>query len=206
MTSVPHAEPQAAIRRYSNTAVTLHWLTVAFVLGQAALGFAFADMADGPQKMSLFTWHKTLGALILVTTLIRLAYRLANPPPAFSPDLPRWERLAATWNHWAFYVLLIVMPLTGLTAVSAHTEGSFTGLAFGIPLPVIPGVSKATGDTFGEIHAALALVLIALIVLHAAAALKHQFFDRLPAAGRMPPFLPGDDRPVVVGQGGDAQS
>ncbi|MBO0749459.1 MAG: cytochrome b, partial [Porphyrobacter sp.] len=192
MVSVPQAEPQAAIRRYSNTAVTLHWLTVLFVVCQAVLGFAFADMADGPQKMNLFTWHKTLGALILLTTLVRLGYRLTNPPPPYSPDLPRWERLAGTWNHWAFYVLLIVMPLTGLTAVSARTPGAFTKLAFGIPLPVIPGVGKDMGETFGDIHAALALVLIALIVLHIAAALKHQFFDRLPAAGRMPPFRPGD--------------
>jgi cytochrome b561 len=205
MATVPQAEPQAAIRRYSNTAVTLHWLTVLFVVGQAILGFAFADMADGPQKMDLFTWHKTLGALILVTTLVRLGYRLTNPPPPYSTDLPRWERLAGTWNHWAFYFLLIAMPLTGLTAVSAHTKGAFTKLAFGIPLPVIPGVSEDLGDTFGDIHALLALVLIALIVLHAAAGLKHQFFDRLPAAGRMPPFQPADGRPVVVGQGGGAE-
>lgn len=204
MDSVPHAEPQAAIRRYSNVAVTLHWLTVVFVLGQAVLGFTFANMADGRPKMEIFTWHKTLGALILLTTLVRLGYRVANPPPAYSPDLPRWERLAGTWNHWAFYVLLIAMPLTGLTAVSAHTQGAFTKLAFGIPLPVIPGVSPDVGDTFGDIHALLAFVLIALIVLHAAAALKHQFFDRLPAAGRMPPFRPADGRPVVVGQGGAA--
>ena len=70
---------------------------------------------------------------------------------------------------------------------------------------VIPGVSEDLGDTFGDIHALLALVLIALIVLHAAAGLKHQFFDRLPAAGRMPPFQPADGRPVVVGQGGGAE-
>ena len=123
----------------------------------------------------------------------------------YSPDLPRWERLLGTWNHWAFYALLIAMPLTGLTAVSAHTQGAFTKLAFGIPLPVIPGVSESAGDTFGEIHAVLALILIALIVFHAAAGLKHQFIDRLPAAGRMPPFRPADGRPTVVGQGRAAE-
>ena len=61
----------------------------------------------------MFAWHKTIGALILVLALVRLAYRLKNPPPPFPPELPRWERIAAVWNHRAFYFLLIVLPLTG---------------------------------------------------------------------------------------------
>jgi cytochrome b561 len=206
MNSVPHAEPQAKIRRYSNIAVTFHWLTVALVVCQAALGFNFANMAEGPQEAEVFAWHRTVGALILLITLARLAYRLANPPPPYSPDLPRWERLVGTWNHRVFYVLLIAMPLTGLTAVSAQTDGAFTTLAFGIPFPVIPGVGEDLGDLCGDVHLMLVFLLLALIVIHVAAALKHQFVDRMPAAGRMPPFWPGDDRPVVIGQGGDAVS
>lgn len=202
MASVPQAVPQSAIRRYSNTAVLLHWTTVLLVVAQALLGFAFADLAQGAERAELFTWHKTVGPLILVITLVRLSYRIANPPPPYSADLPKWERIAGTWNHRLFYLLLIVMPLTGLAAVSSRTSGAFTKLAFGIPFPVIPGISRSLGDSFRELHAVLALTLIGLIVLHAAAALKHQFIDRLPAAGRMPPFQPDDGSPVVVGQGG----
>lgn len=204
MVSVPHAEPQSKIRRYSNTAVGLHWLTVVLVLCQAVLGYDYVNVAEGPQDLELFAWHRTVGVLILLTTLVRLGYRIANPPPPYSPDLPRWERLVGTWNHRIFYVLLIALPLTGLTAVSAQTDGAFTALAFGIPLPVIPGVSQDVGDLCGDIHVVLVVLLIALIPVHVAAALKHQLIDRMPAAGRMPPFWPGDDRPVVVGQGGHA--
>jgi len=38
MTSVPETAPQDAVLRYSNTAVALHWITVALVLLQAYLG------------------------------------------------------------------------------------------------------------------------------------------------------------------------
>ena len=99
MSSVPDAVPQQPVRRYSNLAVAFHWTTVVLVLAQAWLGFAFHGQEPGPQRMELFTWHKTVGATILLITLPRLAYRLANPPPPFPSDLPAWERVAAIWNH-----------------------------------------------------------------------------------------------------------
>ena len=65
----PKHVPQDPIRRYSNTAVALHWVTVVIVLTQVVLGFAFAEfMAKGPARSEVFAWHKTLGVLILVCT------------------------------------------------------------------------------------------------------------------------------------------
>jgi cytochrome b561 len=188
MTTVPHATDQhAQLLRYTNGAIALHWLTVLLVLIQLYLGFTFHDMPRGPAKGEMFTWHKTVGATILIVSLIRLGWRLAHEPPPFPEVLPRWERIAAVWNHRAFYFLLIALPLTGLATVSAGNSG-FTKLAGGIPLPVIPGLPEASGETFGGIHMVLIWVTIALVVLHVAAALKHQFVDRSRVAGRMPPF------------------
>jgi cytochrome b561 len=205
MASVPEAVPQEPVRRYSNVAVTFHWVTVALVVTQAILGFWFDNIGPGPTRAELFTWHKTVGPLILLITLARLWYRLRNPPPPFTPELPRWERIAAVWNHRLFYFLLIVMPLLGLTAVSARTHGPFTTLAFGIPFPVIPGVSRDLGETAGDLHADLAFVLVALILVHIAAALKQQFYDHWRLAGRMPPFQPPAGETAVIGQGGLAR-
>jgi cytochrome b561 len=201
MASNPFSAAWEPIRRYSNWAVAFHWTTVVLVLAQAYLGFAFGMAEKGPGRAELFTWHKTVGALILVTTLARLAYRLVNPPPPYPDDLPRWEQVTGTWTHRLFYVLLIAMPLSGLTAVSAHTQGATTPLVGGIPLPVIPGVSAAVGDYAAGIHVGLVFILLLAIVIHAAAALKHQFIDRLPAAARMPPFETPGHKPTVIGQG-----
>ena len=192
MATVPEAVPQDPVRRYSNGAVAFHWITAALVLTQVVIGFTFAEfMAEGPQRAQLFTWHKTLGALILLLTIARVIYRVKNPPPPFPPELPRWERLAAVWNHRAFYFLLIVLPLTGLIAVSGHAHGWFTPLVGGAPLPVVPGVSQGTGETSGDVHVVLVFTTIALLLLHVAAALKQQFFDPTrQVSGRMPPFQP----------------
>lgn len=198
MGTVPEATDQRrALLRYNNGAVALHWLTVALVLIQLYLGFSFADMERGPVRSELFTWHKTVGATILVVSLIRLGWRLMHRPPPFPESLPHWERVAAVWNHRAFYLLLIALPLTGLATISAGHSGT-TKLAGGVPLPLIPGLPESAGDALGDTHVLLVLVTLALLVLHVAAALKHQFVDHARASGRMPPFQASGDQPVEV--------
>jgi len=195
------AQEQHALLRYSNVTVAFHWLTVALVLFQLWLGFSFADMERGPARANLFTWHRTIGAVILLVILARLTYRLMNPPPPYPPQLPRWERVAGTWNHRLFYLLLIAMPIGGIIAVSGHTPGSTITLLGGIAIPKIPDISEQMGELAGGIHVAAVWALLALMVLHVAAALKHQFVDKNRAAGRMLPFQDPCDEPVVIGQG-----
>jgi cytochrome b561 len=193
MTSVPEASPQRPLLRYNNGAVTLHWLTALLVVAQVIVGFTFASMAAGPARGEWFTIHKTLGATILIVSIIRLIWRIVNPPPPYPPELPRWERIAGVWNHRIFYFLLIALPLTGLLTVSAGAAGkSTTALLGGIPLPLVPGIPKSAQDSLGVTHVLLVLITLALLVLHIGAALKHQLQANR-AAGRMPPFRsPGE--------------
>ncbi|QIL03019.1 cytochrome b [Sphingomonas sinipercae] len=199
--TAPHAVP---VRRYSNVAVAFHWVTVVLVLLQIWLGFSFGA-AEGAARGNLFTWHKTTGAVILLLTLARLTYRISNPPPPLPDDLSRWERFAAVWNHRLFYILLLALPVGGLIAVSARATGPTTPLIGGVPLPVLPGVPKSIGELAGEAHELAAFALIALIVIHFLAAMKHQFIDKAASAGRMPPFQPPHHEPVVIGQGGQTE-
>jgi cytochrome b561 len=203
MTSAPETAPQSAVLRYSNAAVAFHWITVVLVVAQAIVGFGFHRFSEDPLKAELFTWHKTIGPVILLVVLARLWYRLKNPPPPFPPELPEWERIAAVWNHRLFYTLLIAMPLVGLAAISGGTKEPMTTLVGGIPFPLIPGISKQTGDLLGEVHMVAAWLLVTLILVHFAAALKHRFVDRWRGSGRMPPFTSMGE-PVVIGQGGEA--
>lgn len=188
MITVPDATAQQRLLRYNNVAVAIHWLTALLVIGQIYSGFTFAGMERGPARGDLFTWHKTIGATILLLSIVRLGWRLMNPPPPYPAEMSRWERFAGTWNHRAFYFVLLALPLTGLAAVSAGKSGGATDLVGGIPLPLIPGIPGTAGEGLGGVHEALVFGTIALLVLHVAAALKHQFVDRARYAGRMPPF------------------
>src|SRR5687768_11006365 len=139
-----------------------------------------------PERMEMFAWHKTIGALILVLALVRLAVRLMNPPPPYPSDYPKWQRFAAVWNHRLFYILLVALPLTGLAAVSGRAEDGTVPLLFGLALPAIPGVPEENG--FGDVHEILVWTTLALVVLHVSAALYNQFGSSTEVADRMPPF------------------
>ena len=83
--------------RYRAIVVWIHWLTALVVVTQVVVGFTFHRVYEQgtPERMEMFAWHKTLGALILVLALVRLAVRLMNPPPPYPSDFPKWERFAA---------------------------------------------------------------------------------------------------------------
>ncbi|MDP9422859.1 MAG: cytochrome b/b6 domain-containing protein [Pseudomonadota bacterium] len=174
--------------RYKTVVVWIHWITVAVVVTQVALGFAFHRLFEQgtPERMQVFAWHKTIGALILILALIRLAVRLMNKPPPYPSDFPKWERFLAVWNHRLFYMLLIALPLTGLAAVSGRAEDGTVPLLFGLSLPAIPGIPEE--NDFGEVHEILVWTTLALVVLHVSAALYNQFGSATNVADRMPPF------------------
>ena len=172
--------------RYKPIVVWIHWITALLLVTQVVVGFTFANLPKGPERMDVFTWHKTIGATILILALLRLAVRLLNPPPPYPSDFPRWERFFAVWNHRLFYVLLIALPLTGLLAVSGRAEDGLVPLKFGLALPAIPGIPEENG--FGGVHEVLVFTTLALLVLHIGAALKNQFASSSDVARRMPPF------------------
>lgn len=174
--------------RYRRIVMWIHWITAAVVVTQVVVGFLFHRVYEQgtPERMEMFAWHKTIGATILILALLRLAVRLMNPPPPYPSDEPKWKRFIAVWNHRLFYILLIVVPLTGLAAVSGRAEDGTVPLLFGLSLPAIPGIPKE--NDFGDVHEILVWTTLALVVLHVSAALYNQFVDRGPVASRMWPF------------------
>ena len=128
---------------------------------------------------------KQFGATILVVTLLRLAYRLAKPPPPYPADMPKWDRALAVWSHRIVYAALLALPLTGLIAVSDKAKDGWVNLLWGMRIPALP---TGAGETFGEVHQVLVWTTIALLVLHVAAAIYHHFIARDAASGRMPPL------------------
>ena len=186
-----------AVVRYRPIVVWIHWITALLLVTQVYVGFTFHDMPRGPERGEWFTWHKTIGATILLLALLRLGVRLINPPPPFPVDLPKWERFFAVWNHRIFYFLIIALPLTGLAAVSGRAEDGTVPLLWGLSLPAIPGIPEENG--FGGVHEVLVWVTLVLLVIHVTAALKHQFFVPNRVAGRMPPFRVAPDDDSVAG-------
>jgi cytochrome b561 len=178
--------------RYSRVAVWLHWIIAALILLNLVLGF-FAEDFEKPVRAAMMNVHKATGLTILVLTLARLAWRLGHRPPAFDAVMKAWEVGLARVIHGLFYLLLLVLPLSGWMIVSTNGRAtSWFGVFDVAPLPV--SRSKDVHELFEEVHELLGYVALALIVLHVAGALKHHFDGHRHLMGRMAPWMRGGDR------------
>ncbi|MBX3703349.1 MAG: cytochrome b [Steroidobacteraceae bacterium] len=171
--------------RYGSVAQALHWLVVLLLTGQVAVGKIADGMPDGFDKLVLLARHKSVGITILALAVIRLAWRLIDRPPP-PPPMPRWQLLASRATHWGFYALLFALPLSGWMMSSASNYPvSWFGLA---QLPDLVAPDRDLKHLLEEVHETLVGALIALALLHVAAALKHHFLDRDGLLWRMLPW------------------
>ena len=177
------------VYRYSLIAIILHWvMAVAFIL-MIGSGLAFENWEGMPQdlKFNVIQWHKSLGILLLISFFIRLGIRLIKPPPPQEPDLSQFDRKAAKGLHWLFYVIMIVMPLSGWIMVSSSSYGLPTYIFGLFEWPHIPSLSanREVRGLSGEIHKIVAYVFIVMIMIHVGAVIKHYIFERLNLLPRM---------------------
>ncbi len=170
---------------YHPIAKALHWFMALVIFGLLALGFVMSDMPLSPEKLQYFSWHKWAGVSIFVLVWVRLAWRLLNPPPPYASSMPRHVQLLAHAGHLALYALMVVIPLSGWLMSSA--KGVQT-VWFGVlPIPDVLSRDKELGQLLEEVHSLLNWGLMALVVGHIGAALKHHFIDRDDTLTRMLP-------------------
>ena len=179
------AEPR---NRYSTVSLILHWLIAALVVTQVALIWA-SEATDGPISREFVQIHKSVGLSILVLTLGRLGWRVANPAIPLPDAMRRWEKLLARTTHVLFYAFLIAMPLVGWAASSAAARDILWFGLFQWPLLPIGGGREVAGRLM-DLHELAAKALYVLIVLHVAGALKHHFVNRDNVLHRMIPWIP----------------
>lgn len=174
------------IPSYSRPAIYLHWLMAPLILVALALGLYMTGLELSPGKLRLYAWHKWLGVSLCLLALGRLAWRLGHRPPAPLP-LPAWQARAAALTHGALYLLLLAIPLSGWLMSSAK---GFQTVYFGVlPIPDLIGRDPALAEGLASLHATLNWLLLVLLAIHLAAALKHHYLDRDATLVRMAPWL-----------------
>jgi cytochrome b561 len=176
----------AATNRYTRTAIALHWIAALLIACNLALGITMINLALSPTTLRLYGWHKWIGITVFLTAAARLAWRRAHPPPP-SPAMPAWQRRAAAATHVALYVLMLAIPLSGWVLSSA-TGVSVVYLGL-VPLPDLVAKDKALAAVLTATHGTLNFALLALVIVHVGAALRHGLVDRDGILPRMLPFL-----------------
>jgi cytochrome b561 len=192
--------PTPAPARYTAVAIVLHWLIALGIVCQLALGLLMTQVALKQMTLfKLYQLHKSVGITVLLLVLLRVLWRLGHRPPPLPASLPAIERRAAHGTHWALYLFMLGVPLTGWAMVSSSPYNLPTVLFGTIPWPDLPILSTLTDKApveaaFKLVHNYAAWVLIPVLVVHAAAALRHHFVKRDAVLWRMLPLV--SRRPV----------
>lgn len=177
-------------RGYGWVARTFHWAVAALIL--AALGFGlyatslpYGTAEEAARSFQVFSTHKTIGITVLLLAGLRILWALGQPRPGHLHPDRLVETLLATLVHWALYIGMVVMPLSGWL-LHASAPGAFSRILwpFGQRLPGVPE-DLALSEKFTAFHVTGWLVLAVLIALHVAGALKHALIDRDATLARM---------------------
>jgi len=174
--------------RYGGVAVGLHWLIAALIIGMLAVGKWMTSLeTDDHLRFTLTQWHKSFGITVLLLSLFRLYWRANHKPPKPSSLSPAWELKAASITHIALYALLIIVPLTGWSLVSTSPLKIPTLLYNTIPWPHIPLLSPSDRGQrlFLNLHFFASNLMLALLLLHVAAAFRHHFIKKDGTLSRM---------------------
>ncbi|KWR75653.1 cytochrome b [Cupriavidus sp. IDO] len=177
-----------AVPGYSATAIGLHWIIALLIFAAFGLGLYMTGIPGlTPTKLKLFSWHKWLGVTIFAIAVLRVLWRATHAAPPVAAGTPAWQARAAEGAHHLLYVLILVVPITGyLYSSAAGVPVVYLGLW---KMPALIGQNDELKEVLKFAHAWLNYLMAAVVVVHAAAAVKHQLIDRDGTLGRMLPFL-----------------
>jgi cytochrome b561 len=168
----------------------LHWIVGGAIIAMLAFGWWMNHVPARADRFFYRSIHADIGYLVMLSMLLRLIWRGINPAPALPADMPRWERIAAGLSHGALYAVTIVVAMLGWALSGASKPGyaDWFGL---FRMPQFTTTDKAAADAYEGRHIFMAYVLLALIVIHIAAAAWHHFAKRDRVTSRMFDGKPG---------------
>lgn len=161
--------------RYGKPAIVLHWLLALLITFLVGLGWYMMAIEDQPNSGWYFNLHKSFGLIAFGLILARIIWRLGHKPAALPERLPAWQVKISTLTHWLLYAAMFVMPITGFIGASLGKDGV---AFFGADLPRWLNQNSNLAEQFIYIHENAAWVLVALVVVHAMAGLKHLLIDK----------------------------
>ena len=173
--------------RYDRIALVLHWISALLLVFMTGLGWYMMEIEHTPGAQPYFVLHKSLGLIVLALVLVRLAWRRSHPVPQLPSQMPAWQLRAAQMVQVGLYLCMLVLPLVGIAGAAYSKSGL---VFFGYSLPRLALANHDTAEAYFDIHGTLVWLLIALVCVHVAGALKHRLVDKDGVFERM---VPGRD-------------
>ncbi|CAN7276414.1 MULTISPECIES: cytochrome b [Ensifer] len=169
--------------------IILHWLIAMSILGLLALGFVMRRLSLDPAlQFSLYQWHKSFGFTVLALAALRAVWHVLDRQPQAPSGLSVLERRAARTTHAILIGLTIAVPLAGWAVASTSTLNIPSFYFDWFVISHLPMAKSEAAESFWtSTHAILAYATLALVALHAMAALYHHMVRRDEVLVRMLP-------------------
>ncbi|TNE40359.1 MAG: cytochrome b [Alphaproteobacteria bacterium] len=174
---------------FDPVAKTLHWLMAVLMIGALIFGLIMEDAAPA-EKASMLQGHSGVGLTVLLLALVRIYWRRTHEPPALPAGMKTWELKLARLNAGLLYALMVYIPTMGLLHAATSVEEEVHPFGLFNATALLPSSEDVT-EIFHELHEIGAFLLIAVVVLHTVAALKHLIIDKDRVFQRMFPFMEG---------------
>lgn len=163
----------------------LHWGIFVAMAGEYALAWLMPKAHRGTPPDALLSAHDSLGLLLLVLTLLRLAVRALTRAPRPSRGAAPWQTGLAHFTHVTLYVAVLLTAAMGwASAARRGWEISLFGLG---PLPALCSQDDALCRSFGHYHHWAAYTVAGLVGLHLLGVLFHMLLLRDQILVRMLP-------------------
>lgn len=166
--------------KYDSATIFLHWITFLLVFALWVIGQTADWLPDGPGRTAYWSIHVIVGFALLALVIYRIGWRAMAGRRLPDADAGIFGVLGNA-APYALYLLLAIVLAFGVAA--AFVRGfSFFGV---VGLPQLGDAALKRPIT--QWHELSANVLMALVVLHSAAALVHHFAFRDGVLRRMIP-------------------
>ncbi|AZL16306.1 cytochrome b [Rickettsiales endosymbiont of Stachyamoeba lipophora] len=162
-------------KKYHFSLRILHWFIALLVLGMLTSGIIMTELEGSDLKWQLYSTHKSIGILILILFIFRLAARLLSYVPELPGSIPFLQRQLAKIVHFLLYVLTLIVPLSGY--MMSNSFGYKVSM-FGIQMPDLINKNLALGKIFSKMHALLPYILLVILLLHIVAVIKHLLHNK----------------------------
>lgn len=163
--------------KYTLSSRIIHWIMAVIIISLIAVGIYMTEFlnSDSENRSLIYGLHKSFGVVILMLFIARIINRFINKPPALPDNFSKNEKIGANIGHIVLYILMLLVPLSGYLMSNSY---GYPVKLFGLELPFLVTTNYDLGKVFSALHFYFGYAILAVIVIHITAVIKHRYFEK----------------------------
>ncbi len=158
-------------QKYDKPTILIHWLTALLILVLFPLG-KYVEELEQIEKLEFLKIHVIVGIIVFVLSIYRSYLYFKSPRPPHLKTGSEFNDKLIIWVHNIFYILLFLIPVTGIVALIT------TGYGEAVFARDISLVKPHKGSIPLETHEILSTIMMIVFALHVIGVIKHKILTK----------------------------